>query len=208
MEFWWYERTPAIDTMRVYGASDYAVTADGGDYTVHGVVGVDPNDDIYLLDWWRGQTSSDVWIEEFLRLVKRYKPLQWEEESGQILKSLDPFIIRRMREEKVYCFRKQVTSTSDKATRAQSIRGRMAMGKVYFPRNASWSEPLISEMMKFPNGSHDDQVDVMGLIGRMLDTMIIGKEPVKKKEIYLAKMPTLKQLTDQMDRNSGKNKRY
>ncbi len=204
----WYERTPAIDTMRVYGASDYAVTADGGDYTVHGVVGVDPNDDIYLLDWWRGQTSSDVWIEEFLRLVKRYKPLQWEEESGQILKSLDPFIIRRMREEKVYCFRKQVTSTSDKATRAQSIRGRMAMGKVYFPRNASWSEPLISEMMKFPNGSHDDQVDVMGLIGRMLDTMIIGKEPVKKKEIYLAKMPTLKQLTDQMDRNSGKNKRY
>ena len=28
--------------MRVYGASDYAVTADGGDYTVHIVIGVDP----------------------------------------------------------------------------------------------------------------------------------------------------------------------
>lgn len=204
----WYDNKPNPATLRIYGASDYAVTADGGDYTVHGVVGVDPNDDIYLLDWWRGQTSSDVWIEEFLRLVKRYKPLQWEEESGQILKSLDPFIVRRMREEKTYCYRKQVASASDKPTRAQAIRARMAMGKVYFPRNAEWSELLINEMLKFPNGSYDDQVDVMGLIGRMLDTMIIGKEPVKKKEIDLAKTPTLKQLTDQMDRNSGKNKRY
>ena len=31
-------------------ASDYAVTADGGDYTVHVVVGVDPDGHMYLLD--------------------------------------------------------------------------------------------------------------------------------------------------------------
>ena len=30
------------ETLRVYGGSDYAVTADGGDYTVHAVVGLDP----------------------------------------------------------------------------------------------------------------------------------------------------------------------
>lgn len=204
----WYEQMPALSTMRIYGASDYAVTANGGDYTVHGVVGVDPNDDIYLIDWWRGQTSSDVWIEEFIRLIRRYKPLQWEEESGQILKSLDPFIVRRMREDKVYCYRKQVTSASDKPTRAQAIRARMAMGKVYFPKNAAWSEPLISEMMKFPNGSHDDQVDVLSLIGRMLDNMLVGKEPEKQKKINLAAMPTLKQLTDELDRKSSTGNRY
>ena len=34
--------TPALETLAVYGASDYAVTADGGDYTVHIVVGIDP----------------------------------------------------------------------------------------------------------------------------------------------------------------------
>ena len=34
--------TPHRDTLRVYGASDHAVTADGGDYTVHVVVGLDP----------------------------------------------------------------------------------------------------------------------------------------------------------------------
>ena len=31
-------------------ASDYAVTADGGDYTVHIVVGIDPEGRMYLLD--------------------------------------------------------------------------------------------------------------------------------------------------------------
>ena len=35
-----YTKAPPLDTMRVYGGSDYAVTADGGDYTVHAVVGL------------------------------------------------------------------------------------------------------------------------------------------------------------------------
>src|SRR4029077_12726134 len=33
---------PERERLVVYGASDYAVTADGGDFTVHGVVGIDP----------------------------------------------------------------------------------------------------------------------------------------------------------------------
>jgi hypothetical protein len=36
-----YEAMPARETLKIYGASDYAVTADGGDYTVHIVVGID-----------------------------------------------------------------------------------------------------------------------------------------------------------------------
>ena len=44
---------PARETMRVYGGSDYAVTADGGDYTVHIVLGLDPDGRMYLLDRWR-----------------------------------------------------------------------------------------------------------------------------------------------------------
>lgn len=35
------KQLPARETLRVYGGSDYAVTADGGDYTVHAVVGLD-----------------------------------------------------------------------------------------------------------------------------------------------------------------------
>jgi hypothetical protein len=52
---------------------------------------------------------------------------------------------------------------------AQSIRGRMAMGKVYLPRHALWANELVAELLRFPAGANDDQVDTLGLFGRMLD---------------------------------------
>lgn len=173
----WYDQAPSRDTLKTYGASDYAVTADGGDYTVHGVIGVDPDDNIYILDWWREQSSSDVWVEAALDLMEWWKPLIWAEEQGQIIRGVGPFLDRRQRERRIYTYRRQYTSGHDKPTRAQSIRARIAMGKVYFPKSAEWSAELTSEMLRFPAGKTDDQVDVLGLFGRMLDSLIGGKHP-------------------------------
>lgn len=158
--------------LRIYGASDYAVTEGGGDYTVHLVVGVDPDDNLYVLDLWRGQTSSDKWITAWLDLAKQWKPLMWLEEQGQIIKSIGPFLDKRMREDKVYVRREQVASAADKATRSRSIQARTAMGKVYFPSKATWLAEFTQELLTFPAGRHDDMVDTLGLIGRMLDDMI------------------------------------
>lgn len=163
--------------LRMYGASDYAVTAKGGDYTVHAVAGVDPDDNLYIADIWRSQAESHVWVETFIDLVHQHKPLNWYEEQGQIIKSLGPFIDKRMRERKVYCRREQVSSVADKPTRARSFQARAAMGKVYIPHNAPWVADLIAELLTFPAGKHDDQVDTLGLIGRMLDTMVGGRAP-------------------------------
>src|SRR6185437_9233451 len=173
----WYDKAPARETLRTYGASDYAVTASGGDYTVHGVIGVDPDDNIYLLDWWREQTSSEEWVEAALDLMAQWKPLIWAEENGQIIKSVGPFLDRRQRERRVYSYRRQYASASNKPTRAQSIRARIAMGKVYFPSNAAWATDLVSEMLRFQAGKNDDQVDVLGLFGRMLDDLVSGTNP-------------------------------
>lgn len=166
--------------LRVYGASDYAVTAKGGDYTVHIVCGVDPDDNLYVMDLWRAQTESHIWIEQFINMVDKTKPLNWGEESGQIVKSLGPFIDKRMRERKVYCRREQMTSVADKPTRSRSIQARAAMGKVYLPHNAPWVADFIGELLNFPAGKHDDQVDAFGLIGRMLDTMVGGVRPTNE----------------------------
>ncbi len=164
----YYEDAPK--NLQVYGASDYAVTADGGDYTVHGVVGIDSDDNIYVLDWWRDRVTTEVWVNVFIELARKWKPQKWAEESGQIIKSVGPFLEKRMEETGVYVYREQFTSTSDKATRSQSIRGRMSQGKIYFPRTG-WAEKIIHELMRFPVGKHDDQVDVLSLIGRMLSDM-------------------------------------
>jgi hypothetical protein len=42
---------------------------------VHVVIGVDPENRMYLLDLWRGQTSSDVWIEAWCDSVQKWRPI-------------------------------------------------------------------------------------------------------------------------------------
>jgi hypothetical protein len=58
-----YVKAPDPKTLAIYGGSDFAVTSNGGDYTVHAVVGIDREKRPWLLDFWRAQSSSDVWVE-------------------------------------------------------------------------------------------------------------------------------------------------
>jgi predicted phage terminase large subunit-like protein len=172
-----YVTIPAKDTLAIYGASDYAVTADGGDYTVHGVIGVDPDGNMYVLDLWRKQAASDEWVEAFCDLVKEWKPRQWAEEQGQINAGVGPFLERRQYERQAWTYRQQFPSRADKAVRARSIQGRTALRGLYLPKNAPWLPQLRSELLAFPNGKYDDQVDMLGLIGQLLDTIALGEKP-------------------------------
>lgn len=169
---------PKRDTIRVYGASDYAVTADGGDWTCHGVVGVDPEDRMYLMDLWRKQASSDVWIESFCDLVKEWKPIEWAEETGQIRAGVGPFLDRRQREREAFVYRRQFPTRGDKDVRAQSMRGRVALQGLYVPIDAPWYAAFIAELLSYP-GKNDDQHDMLGLIGQLLDTIMHGNAPEK-----------------------------
>lgn len=191
-----YTDAPDLETLRVYGASDYAVTDKGGDYTVHVVVGVDPLGRMYLLDVWRRQAASDEWIEAFCDLVLQWKPLEWAEETGQIKAALGPFLTRRQRERDAYVFRRQFPTRGDKAVRAQSIRGRMAIQGLYVPVAASWYPDFEREVLSFPTSKHDDQADALGLIGQMLDHVIDGEpkpQPVRQRFLNDA---TLDELWD------------
>jgi predicted phage terminase large subunit-like protein len=172
------ERLPERASLRVYGGSDYAVTSDGGDYTVHVVLGVDDDRNLYLLDLWRRQASSDVWVEAFCDLVKKWKPMGWAEETGQIKSGVGPFLLKRARERQAYTVREQFPTRHDKAVRAQSIRGRMAMQGLRVLRTAPFRSDLIDELLRFPVGVHDDQADALGLVGQLLDKMLA---PVKDK---------------------------
>ena len=168
----WYDDPPRRETLRLYGASDYAVTAGGGDYTVHGVAGVDADDNLFVLDWWRAQTDSAAWIDMLVGMIGRWRPVEWAEESDQIARSLGPFIDTRIRESRTYCYRRQLPAGgADKAAKAQAIRGRMAQGKLYLPAKAPWVSDLVSELLQFPAGRNDDQVDTLSLFGRMLGEM-------------------------------------
>ncbi len=172
-----YTVQPALNTLAIYGGSDYAVTADGGDYTVHVVVGVDPEGRMYLLDMWRKQAASDEWVEAFCDLVREWKPREWAEEQGQIKAGVGPFLDRRQRDRQAFVYRREFPTRLDKAVRAQSIRGRMALDGLYVPQNVGWLPDLRSELLAFPAGKHDDIVDSLGLVGQLLDTIMSGQKP-------------------------------
>lgn len=169
------DHLPPRDAMMVYGASDYAVTANGGDYTVHVIVGIDPSGDPWLLDLWREQASSDVWVQSFCDLVLKWSPVGWAEETGQIKSGVGPFLRKAMMERGAYVAREQFATRGDKAVRAQSFRGLIATRGLRVLRDAPFLSDLMSEMMSFPVGVHDDQVDALGLAGQLIDKMSAGK---------------------------------
>jgi hypothetical protein len=50
----------------------------------------------------------------------------------------------------------------------------MALEGLYVPAKASWYPAFTAELLSFPAGQHDDQVDALGLVGQLLDQMVPG----------------------------------
>jgi predicted phage terminase large subunit-like protein len=166
----WFQEYDALPPgLRMYGASDYAVTDGGGDYTEHGIAGVDASGNLYIVDWWRKQTTSDVWIDAKCDLIIKHEPHCWFGESGVIRRSIEPFMMRRMQEREAFCRVEWLASIADKPTRARSIQAKASMGKVFLPKVAPWKAELLSQLMRFPAAKYDDGVDVMSLFGRGLE---------------------------------------
>ena len=44
----------------------------------------------------------------------------------------------------------------------------MQQGRVFVPEDAVWTGPLVAELLRFPNGVHDDQVAALAWVGLML----------------------------------------
>tara|TARA_R110002094_G_scaffold157781_1_gene144029 strand:+ start:13799 stop:15184 length:1386 start_codon:yes stop_codon:yes gene_type:complete len=194
-DFQWYDPKDIREKgFRKYGASDCALTEGGGDYTELGIAGVDQEDDIYILDWWTGQVTMDVWIEEQLNLCKRHKPVKWGSEAGQIRRASEPFLNKRMRERREYVTMDWMPTIADKPTMCRAFQARAKQGKVYLPKDTPWAQDLLAQLLRAPKGKYDDKFDVVGLFGRMIDSMYGAVEPAK---------PTLRVVRDSYDFDDG-----
>lgn len=173
----WFRRydTPPKH-LRIYAASDYAVTANDGDFTELGIFGLCPDGNLYALDWWYGQTASDTWIETQLDMVRKWKPQVWIGESGPIRRAVEPFLTRRMKERRDMCSLEWLPSVHDKPTRSRAFQAMASSGMVYLPKTA-WADRLMSQLLVFPVGVCDDAVDVCSLIGRFIDRMRDARIP-------------------------------
>jgi predicted phage terminase large subunit-like protein len=156
-----------------YSAIDFAIsTSERSDYTVIATVAVNPEGDLLVVDIRRGRWDANQIINEMFSVHKRYKPELFVVESGAIQKAIGPFLHREMQQRNTYINLHQVTPTKDKQTRARSLQARMRAGGIRYDKSKMWYPDLEDEMVRFPRGVHDDQVDALAWIGLVLDKII------------------------------------
>ena len=169
-----YQLAELPKNLRTYAASDHAVgQKQENDKTCLMVVGVDEHDDIWVLpDLFWARAGTETVVERMIDMMELHKPLVWWGEDDHIFKSIGPFLFKRMQERKVFCSVEKASAAKDKRTRAQAIRGRMAMGKVHFPIFAPWWTEALDELLKFDRGAHDDFIDPLAHIGHGLGRIV------------------------------------
>ena len=180
--------------LRYYCAWDLAIgQRERNDYSVGLVVAVDEYDKLYVVDCVRGKWDGFELVERILDLYETWRPGVVGIEKGHIEMALGPFLEKRVRERRLNeaYFRDLKTGRRDKEARARAIQGRMQQGMVYFPKEPLWVGPLIAELLRFPNGVHDDQVDALAWIGLMMTEFATYIEPVEHIPSWRDKLRTI-----------------
>jgi predicted phage terminase large subunit-like protein len=164
-----YTHAPVRRFRTIYQAWDFAITEkQTSDYTVGCTLLQDENDNLFVLDVKRFRSDDSVEIVE--TILDYY--VEWGAdligfEDGQIWKTMAGQFERRCKERRLYPPHETLQPLTDKKVRAMPLRGRMQLGKVHFPENMEWFDDCRKELMSFPAGKHDDQVDALAWCVRL-----------------------------------------
>jgi predicted phage terminase large subunit-like protein len=196
---------PPVNTLRFYAASDHAVSSrQERDKTCLLVIGLDEDENIWVMpDAVWGRYPTDQIVERMIDLMDLHRPLHWWAEKGHITRSIGPFLRKRMLERSVHCSVYEMVPVADKMSRAQSILGRIAMGKVFWPSFAPWWVEAQKELLQFPHGARDDLVDAVSYIGLGLSSQQpLRRKTPEKKGIQIGTLGWVKAQSDAEKRRS------
>ena len=179
-----YAHAPNRRGRTVYQAWDFAITEGAqNDYTVCATILQDEFDNLYVIDIFRFKSDDGNAIVE--HMIDQY--VMWNVdylgmEDGQIWKAIRSQFERRCQERKVYPSFEVLQPLTDKLVRANPLKGRMQLGKVYWPEDGAfpWVEPCVRELIVFPNGKNDDQVDAVAWAVRMTLNHAAPRDPAPK----------------------------
>lgn len=175
-------RAPNARKCNIMIAWDFAISEKKqNDYTV-GTVGLQDDDDIlHVVDQLRFKSGDAFFIvESIMNLASKwYSPgLILGFEDGQIYRAIEALLKKRMREKRLYFSIEVLKPLTDKLVRARPLQARMQQGMVSFSDSAEWFDSLRTEMLRFPAGVHDDQVDSLAWLAQMS----VGRNPPRKVE--------------------------
>lgn len=157
----YYVHPPQRRHMYVYQAWDFAITENAqSDYNVCCTIGQDEHDNLYVLHIMRFKSDDgNAIVEHIIDQSIAWKADLLGFEDGQIWKTMRSQYEKRCIERQHYTTFEVLQPLTDKLVRANPLKGRMQLGKVYVRKDQPWTEAYVRELMVFPAGKHDDQVD-------------------------------------------------
>ncbi len=158
--------------VHVYQTWDFAISEkQQNDYTVGTVGYQDDLDQINVAEVIRFKSGDAFFIvNAILAAAKRwYHPsLLLGFEDGQIFRSIEALLKKRMEEENFFVPYEVLRPLTDKMARARPLQGRMQQGRVFFNAKGEWYETVRNEMLRFPAGVHDDCVDSLAWLVQLM----------------------------------------
>ncbi len=152
------ERRVSVAAGSVFVTVDLAVSVKtSADYTVFGVWQQTPEGDLLLLDLLRDRIEGPDQLPSLRRLCSAYPVGSIAVESVQYQAAFLQEAVRAGLPARGY------KPDRDKMARAVLAASRYRQGKVWHREGAPWLPALEGELLAFPNGEHDDCVDVCSL---------------------------------------------
>jgi predicted phage terminase large subunit-like protein len=150
------ERLLKADDLSIFTTVDLATsTNENADYTVIMTCGKTEEDDLLVLDVVKQRIEAPDIVPALQNNLQNYQPAFIAIERAGFQLSLIQIAMRSglpVRELK---------ADKDKVSRALPLSARMEAGKVWFDRQSMWYSNLERELLQFPAGEHDDQVDAL-----------------------------------------------
>lgn len=191
--FRFFTVAPARRGRTVVQAWDFAITeGDQNDWTVGTTLMQDEFSSLYVLDVRRFRSGDGEFIvDEILNYAREYEADVLGFEDGQIWKSLFSTFERRCSERIQFPAYEVLVPLTDKLVRASPLKGRMQLGKVHFCKQSAYWNDLEHEMLRFPAGKHDDQIDSLAWAVRTVLTLAPPRAEdltPKKPEDWMARL--------------------
>jgi len=128
---------------------------EAADYTVVATFGVAPDGTMFLLHVERAKVEGPGMIPLVESQLDRWgASVAWIESAGFQL-----HLIQTARRRGLPV--RELKADSNKLARALPATAELEAGAVQFPAQADWLDEFVSELLAFPGGAHDDQVDAL-----------------------------------------------
>ncbi len=177
---------PEKNACNVFMTWDFAITEkQHNDYTVGGVAYQDEDDMLHDVETVRFKSADAFFIvESIISMMKRHRTttMRIGFEHGQIFLSIESLLKKRMREERLFIPYETLTPVTDKKVRASPLQGRMQQGRYSFNDNYEAFPMIQNEMLRFPNGVHDDIVDQKAWMARLVEKYAPPRKFVPKSQ--------------------------